>query len=76
MLKDKRLLFNITEEHLNSGLRGIPVGHVRTSKVDPYEGVSYVGRPIGDLADLDPEAVIFLLLNNDFTWDVSPEKIS
>ncbi|MBM76828.1 MAG: citrate synthase [Proteobacteria bacterium] len=56
-------LFNIKEEHLDSGLRGIPVGHVRTSKVDPYEGVSYVGQPIGELAQKDPEAVIFLLLN-------------
>jgi citrate synthase len=55
------VLFTITEQHLNTGLRGFPVGRVRTSRVDPQEGVSYVGYPVGDLAYLDPEAVIHLL---------------
>ena len=56
-------LFNITENHLNTGLRGFPVGTVRTSRVDPIEGVSYVGRSVKDLAKEDPEAVIFLMFN-------------
>ena len=56
-------LFQITENHLNTGLRGFPVGTVRTSKVDPYEGVSYVGMSIAEVAHEDPEAVIFLLFN-------------
>ena len=55
--------FEITEGHLNTGLRGFPVGTVRTSRVSPTEGVSYVGRPIAELAEKDPEEVIFLLLN-------------
>jgi len=54
-------LFEITSGHLNSGLRGYPVGTCRTSRVDPQEGVSYVGYPIGALADKDPEAVVYLL---------------
>ena len=56
-------LFEITTNHLNTGLRGFPVGTVRTSRVDPYEGVSYVGRSIKDLAYEDPEAVVFLMFN-------------
>ena len=49
--------FEITEGHLNTGLRGFPVGTVRTSRVSPTEGVSYVGRPIAELAEKDPEEV-------------------
>ena len=55
--------FSITDEHLNTGLRGFPVGTVRTSDVDPMEGVSYVGYPIADLADLPCENVIYLLFH-------------
>jgi citrate synthase len=58
-------LFEITEAHLNTGLRGFPVGTCRTSKVDPQEGVSYCGYPIKDLAYLDPEDVVYLLLHRD-----------
>ncbi len=54
-------LFVIEESHLDSGLRGVPVGTCRTSFVDPYDGVHYVGYPIADLADQEPEDVIFLL---------------
>ena len=60
---ENKVLFEITEKHLNTGLRRFPVGTVRTSSVDQMKGVSYVGRPIGDLAQKDPESVIFLLLN-------------
>ncbi|MDP2315961.1 MAG: citrate (Si)-synthase [Pseudomonadota bacterium] len=57
----KKVLFEITEEHLDTGLRGFPVGTCRSSSVDPMEGVHYVGYPVADLARLDPEAVIYLL---------------
>ena len=64
MSEDKsKVLFEITEKHLNTGLRGFPVGTCRTSKVDPYKGVSYVGHPILELARLEPEDVVFLLHN-------------
>lgn len=55
-------LFTITEAHLNTGLRGFPVGTCRTSRVDPIAGVSYGGYPVADLVDLDPESVVYLLL--------------
>lgn len=66
---DNPVLFEITEGHLNTGLRRFPVGHVRTSRVDPSTGVSYVGYPIADLANLDPEAAIFLLYNKRLPSD-------
>ncbi len=57
------LLFEITADKLDTGLRGFPVGTCRTSKVDPDLGVSYVGHPIASLADRDPEEVVYLLLH-------------
>ena len=33
-------LFEITKEHLNTGLRSFPVGTVRTSRVDPMSGLA------------------------------------
>ena len=57
------VLFTVTRAHLNTGLRGYPVGTCRTSKVDPLTGVSYVGYPITELAFRDPEEVVFLLHN-------------
>jgi citrate synthase len=65
MAEQKKVLFEILEEHLDTGLRGFPVGTVRTSAVDPVEGVHYVGYPVADLAYLDPEAVIYLLFNKE-----------
>ena len=63
------VLFEITEDHLNTGLRGFPVGHLWTSKVDPIKGLYYVGRPIAEICDHDPEQVMFLLLNKRFPSD-------
>ena len=61
-MSDEEELFTITTKHLNSGMRGIPVGTCQTSYVDPLEGVHYVGYPVGDLANMEEEDVIFLLL--------------
>ena len=55
------VLFQVTEQHLNTGLRGFPVGTCRTSKVDPIKGLSYVGYPITELAFVEPEAAVYLL---------------
>jgi citrate synthase len=57
--------FTITGAHLNTGLRGFPVGTCRTSAVSPQDGVSYVGYPVAELADLPCESVIHLLLHKD-----------
>ena len=59
MSDQNEVLFEIKREHLNTGLRGFPVGTCRTSSVDPLEGLHYVGYPIADLADLDPEAAAY-----------------
>lgn len=58
-----KVLCEVTENHLNTGLRGIPVGTCRTSFVTPTEGVHYCGYPIKDLVDFSPEEIIYLLMN-------------
>lgn len=62
-------LFTITRGHLNTGLRGFPVGTCRTSAVSPQEGVSYVGYPIKELAYDEPEAIVYLLYNKELPTD-------
>ena len=54
------VLFEVTENHLNTGLRGIPVGTCRTSFVTPSEGVHYCGYPISELAAFEPEDICLL----------------
>lgn len=55
------VLFEITKDNLETGLRGYPVGYCTTSTVDPTKGLAYVGQPVQNLIDKDPEDVIFLL---------------
>ena len=62
MTTDDPVLFEIRQSHLNTGLRGIPIGTCRTSAVHPDKGVSYGGYPVAELAPLPPEDVIHLLL--------------
>lgn len=57
----KDVLFTITKEHLETGLRGFPVGYCTTSHVDPQKGLFYLGRPVEELATWQPEQVIYLL---------------
>lgn len=59
------LMYTITRAQLNTGLRGFPVGTCRTSKVHPERGVSYVGYPIDQLAEREPESVVYLLLHRE-----------
>lgn len=68
-MADSDVLFTITEAHLDTGLRGFPVGTCLTSDVDPQLGVTYVGYPIADLYDLPPEAVVFLLFKKHLPND-------
>ena len=42
-----------------------PVGTCRTSFVTPGEGVHYCGYPISELAEMDPEDVVYLLHNKE-----------
>ncbi len=55
------VLFEITTDHLDTGLRGFPVGYCATSTVDPVKGLFYAGIPITELARWEPEQVIYLL---------------
>ncbi len=55
------VIFEITKDHLETGLRGIPVGYCTTSSVDPVKGLSYVGHPLTALQNFSPEEVIYLL---------------
>ena len=58
-------LFTVNTSHLNTGLRGIPVGTCRTSFVTPTEGVHYCGYPIAELAHYPPEDIVYLLFNKE-----------
>jgi citrate synthase len=55
------VLFEITKEHLETGLRGFPIGYCTTSTVDPQKGLFYSGFPVNQLSDWQPEEVIYLL---------------
>ena len=64
-MRDENVLFELTNSHLNIGLRGVPVGTCRTSFVTPTEGVHYCGYPISELANFEPEDIVYLLMNKD-----------
>jgi citrate synthase len=55
------ILFEITKDNLETGLRGYPVGYCTTSSVDPMKGLFYVGRPVSEIDHWEPEKVIYLL---------------
>ncbi len=57
----EEVLFTITRENLDTGMRGYPVGYCTTSSVDAIKGLYYRGKPIQELAYKEPEAVIYLL---------------
>src|SRR5713226_3732231 len=56
------VLFEITKDQLETGLRGVPVGYCTTSTVDPMKGLFYAGRPVTELSTWRPEEVIYLLM--------------
>lgn len=55
------ILFTITQEQLETGMRGYPVGYCTTSSVDPIKGLFYIDKPIAACAGRTPEEVIYLL---------------
>ncbi len=55
------VLFEVTKEHLETGMRGYPVGYCTTSSVDPQKGLFYAGAPVSEMADWDPIRIIYLL---------------
>lgn len=58
---ENKVLFQITEDQLETGLRGFPVGYCITSFIDPIKGLFYRNRPIDELSTRRPEEVIYLL---------------
>jgi len=56
------ILFEITKDQLETGLRGVPVGYCTTSTVDPMKGLFYSGKPVTELSNWRPEEVIYLLM--------------
>lgn len=56
-----KVLFEITEDQLETGLRGFPVGYCTTSFVDPIKGLFYRGKAVSTLSHHSPEEVIYLL---------------
>ena len=75
MPDNDKVLYEIHESQLDTGLRGFPVGTCRTSAVSKEEGVSYVGYPIAELAGLPSERVIYLLLNKKLPTDAETDAI-
>lgn len=55
------VLFEITKDNLETGLRGYPCGYCTTSFVDPVKGVTYIGKPVNEIVDWGPEKIIYLL---------------
>ena len=55
------VLFEITKEKLETGMRGFPVGYCTSSFVYPQKGLFYMEKPVAELAYLDPVQVIYLL---------------
>lgn len=66
------VLFEITKDQLETGMRGYPVGYCTTSSVDPQKGLFYVGRPVSELSKRDPEDVIYLLYHGK---EASPDEL-
>jgi citrate synthase len=64
-MADSETLFTITKDHLDTGLRGFPVGTCPNSHVDPVKGLFYGGYAIPELADRQPEEVIYLLIKRE-----------
>ncbi len=57
------VLFEITKENLETGLRGYPVGYCTTSYVDPEKGLYYVGTRVSELTHHEPLEVVYLLMH-------------
>lgn len=56
------IIFEITKDHLENGLRNIPMGYCASSYIDPKRGLFYSGHPLKDLVNWEPTSVIYLLL--------------
>ncbi len=67
-----KVLFEVTEDNLETGMRGYPVGYCTTSHVDPQKGLFYVGKPISEMKDAMPMDIIYLIYHGK---EGTPEKV-
>lgn len=70
------VLFEITKDNLESGMRGFPVGYCTTSTVNPTKGLFYADKPVQDLAAYSPERVIYLLYTGQDGTEAEVNKFS
>ena len=61
--------FEITDENLETGLRGVPVGYCTTSHVDPELGLHYRGKAVKEFALWQPERVMYCLMDGKYEQD-------
>lgn len=64
------VLFEIKEENLETGLRGVPVGYCTTSSVDPEKGLFYRGKSVAECTTMRPEEVISFLYGSDISAEL------
>ncbi|NGX39422.1 MAG: Citrate synthase [Chlamydiae bacterium] len=57
-----KILFEVKEENLETGMRGYPVGYCVTSFVDSVKGLHYCNQPVSAIANRPPQEVIYLLV--------------
>jgi len=69
----EEVLFEVTKDKLETGMRGYPVGYCVTSSVDPEKGLFYQGKAVSEMAAWDPEKVIFTLYNG---YEGSDEELA
>lgn len=59
----QEVIFEITKDHLETGMRGVPVGYCVSSSVDSLKGLLYAGRPLSEIFHWEPIDVIYLLFH-------------
>jgi citrate synthase len=64
-MKEEKELFTISKKHLDTGLRGYPIGYCISSSIDPEKGIFYGEHPIGEVCERDVEEVMFLIINGN-----------
>ena len=56
----KEVIFEVTKDHLETGMRNIPVGYCSSSYIDANKGLFYAGRPLKEVVLWEPTKVIYL----------------
>lgn len=64
------VLFEIKEENLETGLRGIPVGYCITSRVDAEKGLFYRDKAVTECVQMQPEEVLSYLYGSDLSKEL------